>query len=276
MKRLLFYTFLSSLAIGEGIASDTLSSRIHQLNNWAFYGTENPQVKLSLANTRKVHDTFDVKCEIRDFLGNSLYDISQSGNLAPLDSTLLSFTFKTVQPGFYNVVFYNEGRFLKKVNVAKEPEMIGNAVDNYLQAKGGNGDFVYLANMVALQRRDIRPQYSIVRNKDLSGREKNVYDFSMVSRGDEKVNGYIAFPKGKKDLQLIVTLVPMEQRQSNPLADFTAPAESAEMVVYLKQRGEGEEKLKNFVECWIPKEEAYFEKFGIKEKCDIVIKWLHK
>lgn len=38
----------------------------------------------------------------------------------------------------------------------------------------------------------------------------------------------------------------------------------------------GEEKLKNFVERWIPKEEAYFAKFGIKEKCDVVIEWLCK
>ena len=38
----------------------------------------------------------------------------------------------------------------------------------------------------------------------------------------------------------------------------------------------GEEKLKNFVEKWIPKEEAYFAKFDIKEKCDVVINWICK
>lgn len=38
----------------------------------------------------------------------------------------------------------------------------------------------------------------------------------------------------------------------------------------------GEEKLKNFVERWIPKEEAYFAKFGIKEKCDVIIDWICK
>ena len=247
MRKLLFYTLLGSLAIGEGFASDPISSKILQTNNWAFYGTENPRVKLSLSNNRKVDDTFDIKCEIRDFLGNSLYDISQSGNLGPLDSTLLSFSFKTLQPGFYNVLFYDGDRFLKKVNVAKEPEKIGDAIQEHLAAKGGNKDFVYLANIVALQRRELRPQYSILRNKDLSGKEKNVYNFSMVSRGDEKVEGYIAFPKGKKALQLILTVVPLEERMANPLADFTAPAESAEMVVYLKQRGAGEEMLKNIL-----------------------------
>ena len=35
----------------------------------------------------------------------------------------------------------------------------------------------------------------------------------------------------------------------------------------------GEEKLQVFKERWIPKEEAYFEKFMIKEKSDIVIEW---
>lgn len=35
----------------------------------------------------------------------------------------------------------------------------------------------------------------------------------------------------------------------------------------------GEEKLSVFKERWIPKEEAYFETFQIKEKSDLVIKW---
>lgn len=38
----------------------------------------------------------------------------------------------------------------------------------------------------------------------------------------------------------------------------------------------GEERLKDFVERWIPKEEAYFTKFGIKEKNDVVVEWIHK
>ena len=35
----------------------------------------------------------------------------------------------------------------------------------------------------------------------------------------------------------------------------------------------GEEKLAVFVERWIPKEEAYFQKFRIKEQSDIVVEW---
>lgn len=35
----------------------------------------------------------------------------------------------------------------------------------------------------------------------------------------------------------------------------------------------GEQKLKDFVERWIPKEEAYFKKFAVKEKSDVVIEW---
>lgn len=34
---------------------------------------------------------------------------------------------------------------------------------------------------------------------------------------------------------------------------------------------EGEEKAKAFKEKWIPMEEKYFEKFSIKERCDIVV-----
>ena len=39
----------------------------------------------------------------------------------------------------------------------------------------------------------------------------------------------------------------MEERSANALADFTAPFESAEMVIYLKQRGMGEDVVKNLL-----------------------------
>ena len=38
----------------------------------------------------------------------------------------------------------------------------------------------------------------------------------------------------------------------------------------------GEQKLKDFMERWIPKEEAYFEQFSVKEKSDIVIDWIKR
>ena len=43
----------------------------------------------------------------------------------------------------------------------------------------------------------------------------------------------------------------------------------------IRQRN-GEQKLTMFVERWIPKELAYFEKFGIKEKSDIIVEWMKK
>ena len=247
MKRVFISALLFMQGLTMAMAADTLSCRILQENNWAFYGSDNPVVKISLANSRKISGKYDIKCEVRDFLGNSLYDISQTGSVFPQDSSMLSFTFKALQPGFYNVVLYDGGRYLNRINVAKEPEKSSDALDVHLAQKGATGDFVYLANTVALERRDIRPQYSLFRSKELSGREKNVYNFSMVSRGDEKVTGYMAFPKGKKDLPLIITLVPLEERSANPLADFTAPAGCAEMVIYLKQRGTGAENVKNLL-----------------------------
>lgn len=38
----------------------------------------------------------------------------------------------------------------------------------------------------------------------------------------------------------------------------------------------GEQKLKDFIERWIPKEEAYFKQFSVKEKSDVVIEWIKK
>ena len=247
MKRLFLIGALGMLSHLPAAGADTLSCRILQENNWAFYGTENPTVKVTLGNSRKITEQYNIKCEIRDFLGSPLYDIAQTGSVAPLDSAQLSFSFKALQPGFYNVMLYNDGKFLNRINLAKEPEKCPDALQKHLEQKGATGDFVYLANTVALQRRDLRPQFAIVRDKQLSGKEKNVYKFSMVSRGNEKVTGWFAFPKSKKELPLIITLVPMEERSANVLADFTAPFETAEMVVYLKQRGYGDDVVKNLL-----------------------------
>ena len=245
MKRLFLIGALGMLFHLPASGADTLSCRILQENNWAFYGTESPTVKVSLGNGRKITKQYNIKCEIRDFLGSPLYDIAQTGSVSPLDSAQLSFTFKALQPGFYNVMLYNNGKFLNRVNLAKEPEKCPDALKHHLEQKGATGNFVYLANTVALQRRDLRPQFAIIKDKQLSGKEKNVYRFSMVSRGNEKVTGYFAVPKEKKEHPLIITLVPMEERSANVLADFTAPFESAEMVVYLKQRGHGDDIVKN-------------------------------
>lgn len=38
----------------------------------------------------------------------------------------------------------------------------------------------------------------------------------------------------------------------------------------------GEEKLQTFIERWIPKEEAYFERYKIREKSDMIIPWIKK
>ena len=247
MKRLFLLGALGLLSHFPASGADTLSCRILKENNWAFYGTESPTVKVSLGNGRKITEQYNIKCEIRDFLGTPLYDIAQTGSVAPLDSAQLSFAFKALQPGFYNVMLYNHGEFLSRVNLAKEPEKCPDTLEKHLAGKGAIGDFVYLANTVALQRRDLRPQFAVIKDKQLSGKEKNVYKFSMVSRGNEKVTGYFAAPKEKKEHALIITLVPLEERSANPLADFTAPLESAEMVIYLKHRGYGDDVVKNLL-----------------------------
>lgn len=49
----------------------------------------------------------------------------------------------------------------------------------------------------------------------------------------------------------------------------------AEQLENIRRRN-GEEKMKVFRECWIPKEEAYFKKFQIKEQSDIVVVFSQK
>lgn len=238
MRYSFLFVLLFCILQVELYAADTLVCKVDRSSNWAFYGNDKPQARVILVNGRQVQRNFDFKCDIRDTEGNSLYELAQSGVVPPLDSIAVSFTFKTVSPGFYDMTLYNGERFIEDVVIAYEPEKIA-----YDLAEGE--DFRYMAHQVALARRDIRPQYVMLLNRKLSGRERNVYDFTMVSRGDERVNGYISFPKGKKELKGMLTLVEKGHASDNPLADFTAPSDFVELVLYLNARGEGEEVIKN-------------------------------
>ena len=245
-KRLI--TFLAYMSAAVSLyAADTVSYKIRRIENWAFYGIQNPTVLITASNPKGIYMPLNVKCEILDAYGRSLYELTQGGAIPPKDTLGMSYTFKTALPGVYNALFWREGEIAASVNIAYEPEKIvlEQLVDEEIPQF--SRDFTKLANIVALERREHNPQFSIVRNKKLSGKEKNVYDFKMVSKDNKVVKGLVAFPKGKKEIPVMLTIVPVENMKENPLADFTAPAEMAEMVLYLSGRGNGEEYFKNIL-----------------------------
>ena len=246
MKRILLIIFFVSAAF-VSFAADTVSYRLTRLENWAFYGTASPTVELVAVNSRGVDENLDLRCSIFNYQGRPLYELSQSGIVPQRDSLKMSFAFKTLEPGFYNAVFESEGRIVREVNMSYEPEKIVWDEAGSDELPAFSRDFVKLANTVSLERRDFDPKFSIVRNKTMSGKEKNVYDFKMVSLDGKVVKGYVAFPRGKKELKSMLTLVPMENRNENPLADFSAGADMVELVLYLVERGTGVEYFKNLL-----------------------------
>ena len=246
MKRVFTTIAIMSAAVSL-YAADTVSYKVRKIENWAFYGTQNPKVLITVSNPRGIQMPLDIKCEILDAYGKSLYELSQGGAIPPKDTLGMGYSFKTVLPGVYNALFWREGEIAASVNVAYEPEKIILNQEQNGELPEFSRDFAKLANIVALERRGHNPQFTIVRNKKLSGKEKNVYDFKMVSKDNKVVKGLVAFPKGKKELAAMLTLVPVENMNSNPLADFTAPADMAEVVLYLAGRGNGEEYFRNLL-----------------------------
>ncbi|MBO5700522.1 MAG: acetylxylan esterase [Bacteroidales bacterium] len=241
-------TFLAYMSAAVSLyAADTVSYKIRRIENWAFYGTQNPTVLITAANPKGIYMPLNIKCEILDAYGKSLYELTQGGAVPPKDTLGMSYTFKTVTPGVYNALFWRDGGVAASLNIAYEPEKIVLEQVQGEEIPQFSRDFTKLANIVALERRGHNPQFTIVRNKKLSGKEKNVYDFKMVSKDNKVIKGLVAFPKGKKELPVMLTLVPVENMNENPLADFTAPAEMAEMVLYLSGRGNGEEYFKNLL-----------------------------
>ena len=245
-KKLSILTAFMSAAVSV-YAADTVSYKLRQIENWAFYGTQNPTVHITASNPKGVRRPLNVKCEILDAYGKSLYELVQGGTVPPKDTLGMSYSFKTMQPGVYNVLFWRNDEVAAGINVVYEPEKIELDQVQSGEIPEFSRDFSKLANIVALERRGHNPQFAIVRNKKLSGKEKNVYDFKMVSKDNKIVSGLVAFPKGKKQLAAMLTLVPVENMKENPLADFTAPANMVEMVLYLGGRGSGEAYFRNIL-----------------------------
>ena len=224
-KRLI--TFLAYMSAAVSLyAADTVSYKLRRIENWAFYGTQNPTVYITVSNTKGVSRPLDIKCEILDAYGRSLYELSQGGTV-------------------YNALFWREDKVAAGVNIVYEPEKIVFEERKSEELPQFSRDFAKLANIVALERRGHNPKFSITRNKKFSGKEKNVYNFKMISRDKKVVDGLVAFPKGRKQLSAMLTLVPVENMKENPLADFTASANMVEMVLYIGGRGNGEEYFKN-------------------------------
>lgn len=218
-------SFLSAAFVS--FAADTVSYRLSRIENWAFYGTANPTVQLVAVNGRGVDEKLDLKCRISDYIGKPLYELRQTGIVPQLDSLRMAFSFMCLAPGVYNAALESDGRIVKGVNMVYEPEKISSN-------EWGNCGLPELPV-------DSGSKFSIVKNKNLSGREKNVYDLRMISPDGETIEGYVAFPKGKKNLKGMISLVPEGDRGGNVLADFTASANMVELVLYMVERGSGED-----------------------------------
>ncbi len=242
MNRAAVLFYLTLAISGKALAADTLSYRIREINNWAFYGTQIPKVGVVVNNNKGIPQNFHINCIVKDHINRSLYELSQKGYVASRDSSIMEYAFRTMYPGVYRVEFTDKGRNVSGVNIAYEPEKI--LPDSCITNKG-KIIFTKIADLAALERKERNPQFTIARNKAMSGKEKNVYDFRMVSRGDQAIAGYIAFPKGKSNLAAMMTLVMHGEQSANPLADFTAPSNMVELVVYLKERGEADEYFMN-------------------------------
>ena len=246
MRRIVTFVILLSAALSS-YAADTVSYKVRQLENWAFYGSQYPTVQMVATNDRGVSKKLDLKCEILDYNGRSLYELVQFGTVNPKDSLDMAFSFKTLVPGFYNALFWSEGRIVKSVNISYEPEKIISSEHFIDSLPVSDRDFTRVIKGVDKEKGNLSRQFSVTRNKRMSGKDKSVYDFKMVSRGGKVIKGYVAVPRSGKNFPAMITYVPLENRSANPLADFTAKMDMLELVLYMGDRGEGEEYFWNIV-----------------------------
>lgn len=232
---------------------DTIAYRVEPVNNWVFFGDENPVVEMVLVNNFMNMQKSNLSCVISKDTGEPLYTFKQQSSVAPKDSATVSFSFNAPQPGFYSVVFSADDKQIKKFNIAYEPEKIVSPYD-------AQKDFNSFWDLTILQLHEIKPEYKVVKNKALSGKYRTVYDVTMKSFEGETIRGYWAVPKGKKNYPAVITYMGYGATPWTPDVNTPECAKMAEFIISV--RGQALNKEFNKYGDWftygMSKKETYY------------------
>lgn len=232
---------------------DTIEYRVEPVCNWVFYGEQNPVVEMVLVNNFSNMQKSELTCQISKDTGEKLYDFKQQSFVAPKDSVRVSFSFNTPAPGFYSVVFSADNKQIKKFNIAYEPEKISSPAD-------AQRDFNQFWDLSILQLHEIAPEYKVVRNKELSGKYRTVYDVTMKSFEGETIRAYWAVPKKKKNYPAVITYMGYGATPWTPIVDTPESAKMAELIISVRGQALNQEynKYGDWFTFGMDKKETYY------------------
>lgn len=108
------------------------------------------------------------------------------------ETDTLEFQISALSPGFYKCFVTDDGNLIKRFNIGYEPT-------NIVSLPDARADFDQFWQDALTELSTVAPNYTMVENKELSGKRRRVYDVAMQSLGGDTIRGqlYVPVKKGK-------------------------------------------------------------------------------
>lgn len=164
----------------------------------------------------------------------------------------MQFRFESLEAGFYHAVVREGEGVAYEFNFGVRP-------DEVLSPRDAKEDFWPFWEQSLKELADVDPEYKLTRDREKSGKMRNVYVVEMRSWGGEKIQGYWVVPKKKGSYPTIITYMGYSSKPWCPEAD--SRDDVAEFVLSI--RGQGLNEPANTYGDWIryglaSKEEYYY------------------
>lgn len=198
MSRFLLFC-LVIIAQVTSLYSQGLEYNVKSTSNLVFYGTNYPTVDLSLKNIYIDSVRFNISCSISTDKGNMVYLLNQKAAIAGGDSTDLSFSFYSADPGFYKVTIEDRGDTIKEFNLCYDPDKI---YKSYPDERGAEAFWTWLRKRSYYNDATYRVK-KVSYNK---AKRRDAYHVSMKFANGNVLQGYYLVPLAKmsKDKPTIV------------------------------------------------------------------------
>ena len=198
MNKLFFCLFILVTQITT-LYSQGLEYSVKSTSDFVFFGTNYPTVDLSLKNIYMDSVRYNISCSIATDKGKMVYLMNQKAGIAGGDSTDLSFSFYSADPGFYKVTLEDRTDTIKELNICYDPEKIYKL---YPDERGTEAFLTWLnrrSNYNNASYRVKKVKYNMAKRRD-------AYLVSMRFANGETLSGYYLVPlrSMSKDIVTVV------------------------------------------------------------------------
>lgn len=188
---------LSVCAFSPAVAHD-LRLEIPVNHCWWWNAPETPEIIVTATDTVGANAASTVSISVTTDRAPHHAVARMAQTVRPgVNGEKLTFSLPGLEPGFYRVTVYDDGREAQSFNIGFEPE-------NVVSLPDAQPDLRQFWDRALSELAAVAPEYKVTERKDRSGKSRKMYHVQMLSWGGDTIQGYLAVPvaKGKHPAQI--------------------------------------------------------------------------